>query len=260
MSVLANYNEERKLIEAFLAGQLTERILLLRGVSGSGKTSLLRVCLTAPPRGVTLIPFQVRESAVGVAEVLYRVTEELGQRHFPRFAAQVAQFQATPTVQIGGNIAFGSNQVIIALQAENSSDRQQRQSALTTAWFDDIQEWNRPLILVFDTYERANQEMQEWLAGPFLARVGRPVRAHWRVLIAGQKTPDTHNIEWSACSQARELRGVPVAQDWLPVVAALNKVVPAEHVESWLGGLCRAFNGLPFPILTVIAALPQSEV
>lgn len=259
MSVLANYAAERRIIEEFLHGEIEQRILLLRGVSGSGKTSLLRACLDATPRGVTLIPFQARESAVGVAEILYRVVEEIGPRHFQRFAAQVAQFQATPTVQVGKNIAVGRNQVSVALQAENPTDRHQRQSALTAAWFEDVQAWGQALILVVDTFEQATRETQEWLAGPFLARVGRPAHAHWRVLIAGQATPEAHNIEWGGCCQARELLGVPTGRDWLPVVQALHRVIPAENPETWLDGLCHGFAGLPDPILKIIDALPRVE-
>lgn len=257
MSILANYTQERRLLEAFLAGELTERIILLCGVSGSGKTSLLRACLSAALRTDLLIPFQVRESAVGVAEVLYRVTEPIGQSYFARFAAQVALFQAAPSVQVGGNIAFGSNQVSVALQAENPADRRQRQAALTTAWFEDLHAWGRPLTLVLDTFEQATLEMQEWLAGPFLARASR--LPQMRVLIAGQRTPDAHNIEWGWCCQARELHGVPAAQDWLPVVAALHKAVPAPHAESWLIALCQVYGGLPDPIFKIIDALPHAE-
>lgn len=256
MTTLANYAEERQIIEQFLAGATAERILLVRGVSGSGKTTLLNECRATLPTGITLIPLQIRGSAVGVAEVFYRVVERLGKEHFSAFAAQVAQFQAAPSVHVGRNIMHSSS-ITVALQAENQTDRQHRQAALTAAWFEGIRAWGRPLIVTLDTFEQATTETQEWLEGPFLARVGHS--SQLRVLIAGQKVPEAVNIEWGWCCRTRELLGVPQAQHWLPVVEDMQCAIPTDHPEIWLSGVCHGLGGLPDSIMKVISALPRRE-
>jgi hypothetical protein len=255
-TILADYQEERSLFQALLADPCPHRILLLQGESGSGKTTLLTACQPDIPGHIVSIPIQLRGSAVSVAEIFYRLGGQIGWGQFPAFTRQVAHLQQTPAVKIDRNWLAGiNNHIAVALQAESQIDRDHRRAALTEAWFNDLGVLPQPLLLILDTYEDATSEVAAWIAGPFLARVARVEQV--RVLLAGQKTPDHHNIEWGSCCQWRRLRGVPEPDHWLPIVQALNRDTGAYDPLSWLAGICHVLRGQPKLILEAISSLPE---
>ena len=258
--LLANYEEHRDLFRALLMDDCHHRILLFRGESGVGKTALLNTCIAEAgqrAKQIQCVPIQMRESAVSVAEVFYRLGNRVGWSAMPRFVAEVAAFQKTPTVHIEKNRMVGQNQISVALHAENLADRHHRQAALTDACFQDVRALPHPLLLVMDTYEKANNDVRQWLDGPFLARVAQTPQV--RTLVAGQEIPEPHNIEWGFCCQAQDLYGVREAQHWLPIVVAMDRVIEFEELDphSWMAGICYALKGRPKDIMQVIENLPR---
>lgn len=252
---LADYLEHREAFRAFVAPDGDSRILLFSGQSGSGKTTLLGACLQEIPKHVTTVPIQMRGSATTVSEILRRVGDRRGWPAMPNF---IDALQALPQVQVDANKLVGvGNQINVALNVP-PADRAQRRAALTEAWFADLRALDRPYLLAIDTYEDAIPDVQEWLAGPFLARaVTTPTL---RVLIAGQTVPDTNNIEWGHCCAHHELFGVREAAHWLPVVEAMGRYIPVEDPLIWLSGVCYALKGAPKDIVQVIESLPCKEV
>jgi energy-coupling factor transporter ATP-binding protein EcfA2 len=257
-TILADYEREQRAFEALLEPNCRERILLLRGESGSGKTTLVNVCLKQMPGTVHCIPIQLRGSAVGVAEIFSRAGNCLNWERLPHLTEQVAALQGKPSVQVDGNWLAGiNNRISVTLNVASLADRKQRRALLTDAWFRDLQAFSLPLLVALDTYEQANTEVAEWIAGPFLARVAEspPVR----VLVAGQKVPDDNNIEWGRCCTLHELYGVPEAEHWLPVVEAMQRHIPFSDPLTWLAGVCHALKGDPREIMQVIQGLPRRE-
>lgn len=231
---------------------------MFRGSSGSGKTTLLNACLEDLPPSVRHVPIQLRGNAVSVAEVFYRSGDRLEWDCLPNFTEQVATLSSAPDVQLNRNWLTGiNNQISIALHAENPTDREERRAALTHAWFRDIHEFDRLLLMSLDTYEQATTDVKDWISGPFLARATRCKQM--RVLLAGREIPDPHNIEWGECCASHDLYGVPEAEYWLPVVHALGRRIPVEPALTWLAGVCHARCGRPDEIMTIIKSLPRQE-
>ncbi len=258
--LIADYHDERALFDGLLAPNPSQRILLFRGATGCGKTTLLRVCLEAAAApAIDLIPVQIqfREEAVSVAEIFYRTGDKLGWNSFPRFLKVVEGMQRPNTVTIKHNKLIGINQRIeVALTGEKPEDVEYRLVMLTDAWFDDLRKLPNRLLLVFDTYEKAVEPVRRWFDGPFLTRVAGNTQI--RVLVAGQQVPDANNIEWGSCCGERELRGVRNADHWLPVVEALNRhVAPAGDLHSFLVGVCHVLDGNPLEIMGIIKGLPE---
>jgi len=257
-TLLANYNEELNYFRRLFEADCRNRILFFRGESGVGKTSLLSVCLQeikAQAHQLVHIPIQLRNSSVTVSEIFYRCGEYIGWPRLNQFRKEVSAFQETSVVNIQENRMLGQNQIEVALYAENPADRAHRQAALTNAWFSDLKAVPSPILVILDTYEDATTEVKEWIDGPFLARVART--PNLRVLLAGQKVPDSNNIEWGHCCQKRDLFGVHQASHWMPVIEAMNRQIEAPDPLSWMSGICHVLEGRPNAIMQIIEQLPE---
>lgn len=260
-SLLANYESERQFFQRILQPDCQERILLFIGESGTGKTTLLKACLedtVIHEEKLKHVPIQLRQSAVGVSEIFYRLGGFMGWEHLGTFLKQVDAFQVMPTVHIQENRMIGQNQIEVALNTGNPTDRAHRRAALTNAWFSDLRSYPALLLMVLDTYEDANAELQEWIEGPFLARVAQS--SNLRVLLAGQKVPDNNNIEWGHCCQKRDLFGVHEASHWMPIIRDMKRHIDAPDPLSWMAGICHILKGRPSAIMQVIEDLPQLGV
>lgn len=253
----ANYHNERAAFRELFSNVCGKRIMLLKGASGSGKSSLLKACLNEAAASMQPINIELRDSAVSVTEIFSRSAKRLGWERLTQFsqcaqelASQVPQIKVADVKQQGE-----TNTLRIALNVHNTGDREHRQTMLTDAWFADIEKLEEPLVMVFDAYEQAPSEVQNWLSGPFLSRTAECAAV--RVAIAGQSVPDA-GIEWNHCHALHELFGVSDACEWLPVVAALGKKVPVEPAEIWLAGICHALGGRPSEIMEIVKALPDA--
>jgi hypothetical protein len=255
--MFADYYEERRLFRSLLDAACRRRILLFRGESGTGKTTLLNACLredAVDAAEVSVVAIQLRKGAVTVAEIFYRVGEQVGWAQMAEFVEQVAVFRRGAHVSVSDNRMLGQNQISVALQANNMADREHRRAALTAACFADLQALKWPLLIIMDTYEDAITSVKQWLDGPFLARVA--LNPQVRVLVAGQEVPDANNIEWGHCCQRRELRGISKPEHWIPVIEAMEKVIDDDEPRSWMAGICYALGGRPSDIMQVIENLP----
>jgi len=257
-TTIADYEDQRRAFAALTRPDCDHRILLLHGESGSGKTTLLTHCQSGIPATARHVSIQLRGSTVDMAEIFYRAGRALSWAQLQQFTGQVAQLQRAASVKIDRNWLLGiNNHISVALQADSPQDRGHRRAALTEAWFEDVQALREPFLVVFDTYEQANADIQEWLSGPFLARAA--TAGPLRVVIAGQCVPDKHNIEWGHCCHEHRLYGVPEAKHWLPVIEASGRYIPNESPLNWLAGVCHALGGRPAAIVQVIAGLPQRK-
>lgn len=253
----ANYHKQRAAFGALFADDCCSRILLLKGGSGSGKTSLLKTCLSEAATGRQPVSVQLRDSAVGVTEIFSRSAQRIGWEKLSQFSQCAQKLAAhTPHLHVTGVDQKGeTNNLSIALNVNTLSERESRQTQLTDAWFADVEKLGEPLVMVFDVYEEASSEVKNWLSGPFLSRTADCAAV--RVAIAGQSVPDV-GIEWNHCHTLHELFGISDAREWLPVVAALGKKVPVEPAEIWLGGICYSHKGDPSAIMKVINTFPDA--
>ncbi|MCL4203945.1 MAG: TIR domain-containing protein [Pirellulaceae bacterium] len=76
---------------------------------------------------------------------------------------------------------------------------------------DGLKQRARPTLLIFDTYEMAG-DAADWIEKQLLPSL---IRAAWlRVVIAGQKLPDTAGAVWSAVAQPTLQLVPPPAEEW----------------------------------------------
>jgi hypothetical protein len=255
---IANYEAPRKAFDALLAAECAARILLLRGESGSGKTTVMTHCCSRIPAGVAHVPVQLRGTVVNVAEIFYRVGMTLGWSALPRFMDRVAASltDGSARVAIENNQLEGmNNRISVVLNSESESKREERRSALTNALFEDLSARRGLVLMLFDTFEHAPIEVQGWLSGPFLARAVQTPCI--RVVIAGQSVPDSTNIEWGPRADLHDFFGVIEAKHWMPVVSAMRRRIDVDNPVSWLAGVCHAVKGRPDAIMKIIEGLPR---
>lgn len=255
-TIIADYEAERRAILDLFQPECACRIVLLRGASGSGKSTLLRHCLENCPPQASYLSYDFKGD-IPVAEVFYRAGQRLTWPRLPALTQQVAQMQEAPSVKVDSNWLAGiNNRINVALHAESPADREHRRALLTNAFFDDLQAFDRPVVMVFDTFEKASTEVQRWLGGPVLARAA--FINNVRVVIAGQEAP-APNIEWGHCCREHELYGVRDARHWLPVVQAMDRYIPFDDPMTWLAGLCYGLKGNPASIVPALQTLPRRE-
>ena len=254
--LIANYKEPREAFAALMCSPCNHRILLMRGEPGSGKTTLLQHFCERVEKPAARVPIQLRGSTVNVAEIFSRIGQSIKWDRLPRFTEKVAELEGKPNIKVDKNWLAGiNNRINVTLRVENQLDRDERHTALTDAWFEDMAVLNHPVVIVFDTYNEAPSEVQNWIEGPFLARAAGadPIR----VVIAGREVPNKNNIEWGSCCQAHDLFGVEDAQHWMPLVEAMRRRVDVRDPQSWLAGICHVLKGNPGEIMKVIEKLPK---
>ncbi|MYM93061.1 ATP-binding protein [Duganella vulcania] len=255
----ANYHIQRRALGNLFLDKCENNIILIKGNSGSGKTSLLHSCLKEMKGLHDPITIELRENSVGVTEIFSRSATHIGWGKLEKFNHCAREMAGqVPTVKLDDIHQQGKvNSIRIALQVSDIAEREYRQTMLTEAWFDDMSALTKPLVIVFDTYEQAPAEVKNWMSGPFLSRAAKCDSV--RVVIAGQTVP-TAGIEWGDCHTVHELYGVREAHEWMPVVDALQKHIPVKSVEDWLAGICHALNGQPGEIMKIIKALPNKVI
>lgn len=252
----ANYHTQRAAFRALFVENCSHRILLLKGDSGSGKSSLLRACLTERPENANLVAIELRNTLMGVEEILSRSTLSIGKEHLPRYTKCVHELANRKShVNVSDVTQMGEkNNLSVTLNIQNLRESEQR--SLTEAWFEDVNEMRAPLIVAFDTYELAITEVKNWISGSFLSRSANC--STLRVAIAGQDVPEPGIEAWGQCYALHELFGVREAKEWMPVVEALGKVIPAENPLDWMAGTCNALKGKPKEIMEIIKTLPSA--
>jgi hypothetical protein len=255
--MFANYEQERHAFRTLLQPDCEKRIVFFAGASGMGKSNLLMSCGANLPQNVIQIPIGFKGSITGISEVFSRTVRYLGLKlPLSNFRNKIGELTGiNPSISLEEiEQAGNNNHITIALHADNSHEREERQVYLTDALFQDIEKYQYLCLWVMDTFEQATTEVSDWVAARFLERVAFSTQA--RVVLAGQKIPEK-SIDWHHCCDMYELYGVKEARHWLPVIESLGKRVPVEPAEIWLGGICHALKGNPKEIMSMIKDFPN---
>lgn len=262
--ILANCEKERQLFENLLKDETEERILLIKGKSGAGKTTLLRTCLFVAKKQTQLcyISLNFKDNSLNIMEFLYQMGECIGWEHLKQFTHTIEEHSkqiASIDVNLKSNSLIGiKNQLQILLPSADTDNRKSALLELTKALFQDLKSFEHPLLFAFDTYEQCAQEVQSWVL-QLLTEVSR--NSHLRIVISGQKIPDSNNIQWGDCCHSLELKPICKAEDWLPVFLALNKKVPNSDISPLeiLKVLCSNYQHEPNMLKTIIDRFPCCE-
>jgi hypothetical protein len=175
-SEIADRKDELELFEKMITGQSPKRILLLRGSSNSGKTVLL-----------TALRDYSRHLKLHFAMLDFKGCPTLDQ---------VFEFLS---VDLGPQI----------LRESYGANRNARFSKLIT----DLQQLAIPLVLLFDTYQEASEDSQNWLETHLLSRLDRLPGVV--VVVGGQIVPQHEKHNWRGLVEACEMKPIRRVEDWL---------------------------------------------
>jgi hypothetical protein len=215
---LADCTAEMELFRALISGQSKAPVLLIRGLSAMGKTTLLRqfARLAREQAGLRVAVGDFKHGA-SLAEVLEFARAALPDQPFPAF------------------------------DTEWSGRR--RDEVLGAAFLDDLRYCPDPVLLLLDTYEQATAENQRWVETRLLPRCCR--HDGLRLLIAGQRVPEAGGV-MAPPTERRELL-LPQPADWADYYHRVlrGKPLPHDHFKTlWL-----AVEGKPsamFALLTTV--------
>jgi|WetSurMetagenome_2_1015567.scaffolds.fasta_scaffold111485_2 ATP/maltotriose-dependent transcriptional regulator MalT len=263
--IIANYKKEQQAFCDLLEMQCKERILLFQGSSGVGKTTLLRTCLSVARENDNFqcITLDFKSGTIEIVELLYQLGESIEWERLSNFKKTTEYYlkqTSNVDVNLNSNWLFGmKNHLQVILPTADANNRKMVLLELTKALFQDLKLLKQPLLFVFDTYENAVQEVKDWIFQSFLTAITK--NAQLRVLIAGQNTPDTNNIQWGHCCLHRPLNPDCKAEDWLPVLKALNKRIPISNLEPLqaLELFCYSYRNQPDSIRKLIDNFPCCE-
>ena len=171
---MADYLRSRDAFANLLTRQSSCRLLLLRGPSESGKSLITR---------------QVLANAL----------------RLPGLACGRFDFKGTTDMDAAVRVCV--QDLGVPLPPESVRLDERLKSVL-----DHLKQRARPALLVFDTYEAAGSDGRTWVETELLPTL---VRTTWlRVIIAGQRVPDSYGTIWEHQSSVVDLQR-PGPVDWL---------------------------------------------
>jgi energy-coupling factor transporter ATP-binding protein EcfA2 len=256
---IANYREHRQAFKALLEANCSKPILLFKGESGTGKSTLMEYCRSNIHQDIHQVPVDLRNTT-NAMQIFLQTVRHLSWDYFDNFRQQVSELNRQFKIDINSNTQAGVGNVInVELKAlfENTTPEQraERYTTLTHAWTEDINKLDKPCILLLDVYDQAKTEIKGWIDGDFLSCAADSKQM--RVVIAGQSVPES--FSWNHCCELKKLYGVHEAEEWLPVIRAMGRIVPAQNPLDFLAGICHALNGNPAAIVKAIENFPRAQ-
>jgi hypothetical protein len=176
---LANrVKEEWPAIVELLGGRSRERILLYEGISGFGKSVIIRqAAVYARKLGISVVHVDFKGGGVDLKTVMGHFFLELS-KHLPNFSRN------------------GANKTHLLRK--------------------DLRGLRQPVLIIFDSYEDCveNKIIVDWLNQQFLMEVETALALV--VIIAGQKVPDCTRAAWRDLARRLPLKPINDIKHWEP--------------------------------------------
>lgn len=119
---------------------------------------------------------------------------------------------------------------------------------------EDLQSLSKPLVLVFDTYEKGPLDLQRWVAQLMFPRLEPcPIVA----VVGGQEVPEHANTAWEGLAVARDLEPIDRVEDWLEYTQRRwpSSQTLREHVYAFTV----ACKGNPGQLAALLATFAQAQ-
>ena len=177
---LADRLREWPAIVELLAGRSRERILLLQGPSGLGKSFLVREAATyAKLLGIPTVRVDLKGGGIDVESILGQFDLDLGMK-LPNFVRE------------------GSAKSLLLRK--------------------DLRALREPALIIIDTYEGCvgNKPVVDWLTQQLLAEAETAVGLS--VIVAGQQVPDSRGSGWHNLARYLQLAPITEIEHWRPWV------------------------------------------
>lgn len=169
---------EWQAIVDLLAGRSRERILLIEGGSGLGKSLLIRhAAAYAKELGISVVHVDFKGGGVDLAAVLGQFDLDLGML-LPNFSQQ------------------GADKTHLLRK--------------------DLRALRQPVLIIFDSYEEAagNKPVADWLRLQFLNEIETAIGL--AVIVAGQRIPESASTSWSELTRCLQLEPITKLEHWEP--------------------------------------------
>jgi hypothetical protein len=248
MTGMANRVEEIGRFEALLERQCQKRILLVKAPSGYGKSELIdRFTQVGRDRGnLGIVTLDLDGSASGIAYLIARLQQKLKSERFPNYDKAVRQFLATPMIEMSDIEIEGNENTLQILLSTDEQQKQMRLARLEAAFFEDLAAIRRPIVLLMDTFEKAPDELKQWLGNRFLAQVSEGL-PQFRVVVAGQEIPET-KLDWRSCHHCCVLGPIEEVNCWCEYLQSRQVPFDLKFVE----GVVLALQGKPRDIALLL--------
>jgi hypothetical protein len=239
MTRMANRVHEMSLFEALLERQCQKRILLVKAPSGYGKSELIDrfTQIGKNQADLTVIILDLADSTAGIAYLISRLQRKLKPARFPNYDRSVRQFLVTPNIEMSDIEIEGNENTLQILL--NVDEQQIRLNQLEQAFFGDLAAIKMPVLLLIDTFEKAPDELQNWISGQFLGEVAENLEG-FRVVVAGQEVPQSR-ADWRTHHHCCELGSIQEVDVWYDYVQA-RKI---QLTRDFVSGIVCAFRGQP---------------
>jgi SEFIR domain-containing protein len=202
-----------------LAGRSRERILLLEGASGLGKSVLVHHASTyAKKLGIPAVRVNFKGGLWDVPDILGQLDLELGGEFLPKFSRE------------------GANKTNLLRR--------------------DLRALRQPVLIVFDSYEYAaeNKTVSDWLSKELLNEVETSLGL--AVIVAGQRVPDPARAFWRELARLLQLGPITELAHWEPWIE--RRYPSFRHKGVDLPTVLMIARGNPAVIATICEAIEQS--
>lgn len=217
---LANRKPEFCHFKRVLAGEVPERILLLRGPSNSGKTALVGA-MYGYSRHVDVAVSRVElKGCPSIEDVLDVIAFQLKGEAAPHFC-----------------VTQKSERSIVKL-------------------LEDLQHLNKPVVLAFDTYQESSDLVRKSLEGVLLPLVDQTSGVV--VVLCGQQVPEAGKQSWEKTARVVDLPAITEVDDWLDYIR--RTLHDAHFKREWLEAFTTLYNGNPGDVSAAIRTVAQKTI
>jgi len=230
---LADRKTEFELCSKMLNGEISERILLIEAPSKQGKSTLLAALAVASRQlGAKHCAVIELKNCPPIRDVCRQIAQEMGRKACPLYSEALAKPDAPVTVHASlAKARIGDRSEVMVQPVIHGSGAERVAEALLA----DLGDLNLPTLLIFDTYEKAGHDLQQWMTGQLLPAVRR--QSLLFAVVAGIEVPDVKDLGWGACARHHQLNVIESADDWHSYAVARFPGIERSHLEVVLEGL-----------------------
>ena len=162
-----------------------------------------------------------------------------------------------PQIQISGNTGIGQTdytiQPAVHITGITIEDQRMRWENGAQAFLEDVieltEKGQKCFVVLFDTYEQANEESKKWLSGHIL-RMSTPERVNSLIIVIAGKEIPLPTGEWEHCCHTLNL-GPLQLEDWLEYADLVVGNIPTEYIER----IYARYKNSPLEMAQVINSL-----
>lgn len=235
MKHIADRVDERSLFGRLLAGGAEQRVVLVSGRSGMGKTSLLRhlggmadtakvdhvyLDLEGSPSLADLLNFCALDLPDEFARVLRKpvTLPETGDVSLNLAKAEIGHHTNVEVTLNTGHVLFAAQAKQIELMAV-------------------LRITGRPLVFLVDNYQcsAAAPDLVQFVRQLAMLAARNP---HIVIVVAGENTPPSSALAAEDCVKRFELSTIVQLEHWLELARAVEPAIPLPALQAYLQKLC----------------------